>query len=138
VRVANKGRVRAAVDHSGHQYARNDELNQDGTMNKRIAFISALSMALPCVICAPAVQAAAFYISEIGSTGSLGTAGVANTTNNFGADSSWTNPAGMTGLERDMVVGGFQLVIPKIEFDSDIAGAGGSGGGKESRLAKGN
>ena len=135
VRVANKGTARAAVDHSGHQCASNDELNQDRTVKRRIAFISALSMALPCVSFAPAVQAAAFYLSEIGSPSSLGTAGVANTTNNFGADSSWTNPAGMTGLERDMVVGGFQLVIPKIEFDSDIAEAGGSDGGNAGNLA---
>ncbi len=71
-------------------------------MNKRIAFISALSMALPCVMCAPAVQAAAFYVSEFGTPGSLGTAGVANTTNTFGADSACTNPAGMTGLSKTL------------------------------------
>lgn len=79
--------------------------------------------------------AAAFYISEIGSPGSLGTAGVANTTNNFGADSAFTNPAGMTGVDHDVIVGGFQLVLPKIEFDPDIAEAGGSDGGNAGNIA---
>ena len=58
-----------------------------------------------------------------------------NTTNNFGADSAFTNPAGMTGLKQDMVVGGFQLVVPKIEFDPDIAEAGGSDGGNAGNVA---
>ena len=42
--------------------------------------------------------AGGFYITELGTPGSLGTAGVANLTNNFGPDSAWTNPAGMTRL----------------------------------------
>jgi long-chain fatty acid transport protein len=73
--------------------------------------------------------AAGFYLSEIGTPLSLGTAGVANPTNDNGADSSWTNPAGMTGLDQSAMVGGFQVVAPNIRFDSSVAEAGGSDGG---------
>ncbi len=76
------------------------------------------------------VMAGAFYITEIGTPGSLGTAGAANPTNTVSADSSWTNPAGMTGLKRDEVLGGVQAVLPKINFDADIAEAGGGNGGQ--------
>ena len=62
-------------------------------------------------------QAAGFYISEVGTPGSLGTAGVANPVNTNSADSSWTNPAGMTGLKQDEMLAGIQLLVPKIEFD---------------------
>jgi long-chain fatty acid transport protein len=73
--------------------------------------------------------AAGFYISEVGTPLSVGTAGVANPTNTIGADSSWTNPAGMTGLDQSQMVGGFQVVAPNIRFDSSVAEAGGSDGG---------
>jgi long-chain fatty acid transport protein len=72
---------------------------------------------------------AGFYIPEVGSPASLGTGGVANPTNTFGADAAWTNPAGMTGLQRDQIFSGVQAVIPKVEFDSSKATAGGSDGG---------
>jgi long-chain fatty acid transport protein len=65
----------------------------------------------------------------------LGTAGVANTTNNFSADSAFTNPAGMTGLVRDEFLSGFQAVIPRIEFDPSIAEKGGDDGGNAGLLA---
>ena len=74
-------------------------------------------------------MAAGFYITEIGTPGSLGTAGAANPTNTFHADSSWTNPAGMTGLDRDAMIAGLQVVVPKIEFDSSVADGGGKDGG---------
>ena len=83
----------------------------------------------------PGVQAAAFYVSEFGTPGSLGTAGVANTTNTFGADSAYTNPAGMTGLQQDTILGGMQLLIPDIKFDSSIAEAGGKDGGNAGNVA---
>jgi long-chain fatty acid transport protein len=73
--------------------------------------------------------AAGFYITEIGTPGSLGTAGAANPTNTFHADSSWTNPAGMTGLDKDVMVAGLQFVVPKIEFDPSVAEGGGKDGG---------
>jgi len=75
------------------------------------------------------LHAAGFYLSEVGTPGSLGTAGTANPTNNFTADSAWTNPAGMTGLKQDEMLSGLTLAIPKIEFESSIAEAGGSDGG---------
>ena len=81
------------------------------------------------------VHAAAFNVSEIGAPGSLGTAGVANTTNTFGTDSAYTNPAAMTGLNRDSVVGGMQMLIPDIKFDSSIAEAGGKDGGNAGNIA---
>lgn len=79
--------------------------------------------------------AAGFYITEVGTPHSLGTAGVANPTNRFGADSAWSNPAGMTGIEEDQMYAGFQLAIPKIEFESSIAAAGGDDGGNAGNVA---
>jgi len=73
--------------------------------------------------------AGGFYISEIGTPGSLGTAGSANPTNNFTADASWTNPAGMTGIKEDHGLAGVQLIIPQNKFDSSIATGGGGDGG---------
>ena len=75
------------------------------------------------------VMAAGFYISEVGTPLSLGTAGAANPTNNISADSSWTNPAGMTGLDKSEMLAGFQVVSPKIEFDSSSASTGNGGDG---------
>ncbi len=74
-------------------------------------------------------SAAGFYISEVGTPLSLGTAGAANPTNTYGADSSWTNPAGMTGLDKSEALAGFQVVSPKIEFDSSNASTGNGGDG---------
>jgi len=60
---------------------------------------------------------AGFYLPEVGSPASLGTAGVANPTNTYSADASWTNPAGMTGIDDQQVLTGLQVAVPKIEFD---------------------
>jgi len=76
-----------------------------------------------------------FYLPEVGSPGSVGTAGVANVVNNVGTDSALTNPAGMTGLKRDQVLGGNQVLIPYQKFDSSIAEAGGDDGGNAGVLA---
>ncbi len=81
------------------------------------------------LLLAQSIQAAGFYISEVGAPGSLGTAGVLNPVNTSSADSSWTNPAGMTGLKQDEILTGLQVVVPKIEFDSSVAEAGGKDGG---------
>jgi len=81
------------------------------------------------------IFAAGFYISEIGTPGSLGTAGVANPVNNFGADSSWTNPAGMTGLDKSQFMSGMQLLVPQIKFKSSFAGKGGGNGGNAGNIA---
>ncbi len=73
--------------------------------------------------------AGGLYLSEIGTPISVGTAGVAGVTNTIGADSVVTNPAGMTLLDGDQVIGGVQMLVPTNRFDSDIATAGGSDGG---------
>jgi long-chain fatty acid transport protein len=75
------------------------------------------------------IFAGGFYLPEVGSPGSVGTAGVANVVNNFGTDAALTNPAGMTGLKRDQVLFGNQVLIPSQKFDSSIAEAGGNDGG---------
>lgn len=67
------------------------------------------------------VLAAGFYLSEVGTPGSLGTGGVANPTNTVGADAAWTNPAGMTDIDRAQVLGGVQVVFPSIEFNAKEA-----------------
>jgi long-chain fatty acid transport protein len=94
-----------------------------------------LLLAMVAALVAQNAQAAGFYLSEVGSPASLGTGGVANPTNTFGADAAWTNPAGMTGLDEDQIFAGFQAVIPKVEFDSSAATAGGSDGGNAGNTA---
>ena len=96
--------------------------NSSGTICKSVLLVMVL-------LATQSALAAGFYISEIGTPLSLGTAGAANPTNNIGADSSWSNPAGMTGLDQDEILGGFQIIAPNIRFDSSIATGGGSDGG---------
>lgn len=79
--------------------------------------------------------AAAFYIDEVGTPASLGTAGVANPTNTASADAAWTNPAGMTGQNENHILSGLMVAVPKVEFDSSIAEAGGSDGGNAGKIA---
>jgi long-chain fatty acid transport protein len=102
--------------------------------NTKSAACSLLAGAF-CLLAAPVVPAAGFYIPEVGTPSSLGTGGVANPTNTYGADASWTNPAGMTGLQHDEIMAGLQLILPKTEFDSSIATAGGSDGGNAGVVA---
>ncbi len=99
-------------------------------MNKKILRrVFCPSLAVLLLQFSQSVLAAGLYISEIGSPASVGTAGVANVVNNLEASSAFTNPAGMTGLEGDQMMGALQLVVPEIRFDSSIATAGGSDGG---------
>jgi len=86
-------------------------------------------MAAVILLATQSVLAAGFYISEVGTPLSLGTAGMANPTNNISADSSWSNPAGMTGLDSSEMLGGLQIVAPKVEFDSSKASTGNGGDG---------
>ena len=79
--------------------------------------------------------AAAFYIDEVGTPVSLGTAGVANPTNTASADAAWTNPAGMTAINEDHILTGLMVIVPKVEFDSSVAEAGGSDGGNAGEIA---
>jgi long-chain fatty acid transport protein len=78
---------------------------------------------------------AGFYISEVGTPSSFGTAGVANPTNTYTADASWTNPAGMTGLTEDSILGGMMILVPKLEFESSVATGGGDDGGNAGDVA---
>jgi len=99
-------------------------------MNKKILRrVFCPSLAVLLLQFSQSVLAAGLYISEIGSPASVGTAGVANVVNNEEASSAFTNPAGMTGLEGDQMMGALQLVVPEVRFDSSIATAGGSDGG---------
>jgi long-chain fatty acid transport protein len=87
------------------------------------------------LVAAQSAAGAGFYISEVGTPGSLGTAGVGNPTNTRGGDSVWTNPAGMTGIDRRTLVGGITLALPRIEFSPRVAGRGGSDGGNAGVIA---
>lgn len=100
-------------------------------MGRSIAATALLSLLLG----SQTASAAGFYLSEVGTPGSLGTGGVANPTNTWGADASWTNPAGMTALEERSIVAGFQVIAPKIEFDTKLAEAGGDDGGNAGEVA---
>jgi long-chain fatty acid transport protein len=97
--------------------------------------IHAFLLSAIAALVAQNVKAAGFYIAEVGTPTSLGTGGVANPTNTHGADAAWTNPAGMTGLERDSMVAGLQVVVPKMEFDPSVATGGGDDGGNAGKNA---
>jgi long-chain fatty acid transport protein len=96
-------------------------------MKVQMKIIVGLLFSLVCGI--QAVHAAGFYLSEYGTPVSSGTAGVANVTNNFTADAAWTNPAGMTGISEDSILGGVTVLGARVEFDSSTATGGGSDGG---------
>jgi len=70
---------------------------------------------------ANAVHGAGFYSPSVGTPGSLGTAGVANPTNTRGADASWTNPAGMTGIDQQHILSGLQVILPSVKFNAKSA-----------------
>jgi len=80
-------------------------------------------------------HAAGFYISELGTPASVGTAGAANVTNNFGPDSAWANPAGLTSVEDGVMTAGLQIVSTTMEFDPTIAEGGGDDGGNAGDVA---
>ena len=88
-----------------------------------------LSIATTLLLAATSAFAGGLYLTELGTPVSLGTAGSANVVNNVTADAAYTNPAGMTGIEEDVLLSGLQVLIPQVRFDSDIAEAGGSDGG---------
>lgn len=81
------------------------------------------------------LYAGGFYLAEVGTPASLGTAGAANPTNTFSPDAAWSNPAGMTGLDSDQMMAGFQVVTPVVEFDSSRADAGGNDGHNAGNVA---
>ena len=89
-----------------------------------IRFGSGLMASAIAALCVQPAMAAGFYLPEVGSPASLGTAGVANPTNTFHADAAWTNPAGMTGLERDSMMAGLQIIAPTLEFARRLSDRG--------------
>ena len=103
-------------------------------MHSHYAVIRAL-IGCTALLLTQSAQTAGFYISEMGTPGSLGTAGVANPVNRLTADSSWTNPAGMTGIKQDEILNGFQTFLPRMEFDPSLAEAGGDDGGNAGNIA---
>ncbi len=92
-------------------------------------------VALACLLASPSARAGGIYLSEIGSPNSLGTASSGNVTNRELPDASWTNPAGMTGLDEASMLIGLQVLFPSVEFESEIAEAGGSDGGNAGEIA---
>ena len=98
-------------------------------MKKIIQSVFSLILSSILLLANNVLHAAGFYLSEVGTPGGLGTAGTANTTNTVSADAAWSNPAGMTGLKKDEKMSGLVLLLPKVEFNSSVAEAGGSDGG---------
>jgi len=98
-------------------------------MSNRLSFA-----VLVALFASPAIGGG-LYLTEIGSPNSLGTASSGNVTNRNVADSAWTNPAGMTGIEGSESLIGLQLLLPKVEFESTIAEAGGDDGGNAGAIA---
>jgi len=96
-------------------------------VQKKIVF--AIFFSITSLLFIPHAFSGGLYLSEVLSPVSLGTAGVQNVVNNISADAAYTNPAGMTGLERDEILSGLQFAIPSIRFDSSVATAGGSDSG---------
>lgn len=85
----------------------------DGVCDRRSVFFVVALLAATST-----AHGAGFYSPSVGTPGSLGTAGVANPTNTRGADASWTNPAGMTGIDRQHVLTGFQVILPSVKFNA--------------------
>lgn len=102
---------------------------------KKVVWFLCIVLITISFIFAQQVFAAGLYLSQLNSPVSLGTAGVNNVVNNLAADAAYTNPAGMTGIERDTIMPGFQILFPKVEFDSSIATKGGSDGGNAGAIA---
>lgn len=93
-------------------------------------------MALAALLVCTSIHAAGFYLNEVGTPGSLGTAGAANSTNNWGPDSAWANPAGLTGIgDRRIMAAGLQVLAPTAKFDIEVAEAGGDDGGDAGEAA---
>jgi len=102
---------------------------------KMISFKHLACIAAMLTIMVNYVYAGGIYLTELGTPISVGTAGVGNVTNTEGADSVFTNPAGMTGIKGDQFVGGSQVVLPTIRFDSDSGSTAGGGDGGNAGFA---
>jgi len=105
-------------------------------MKKRsLTFLLTICFVTVSLMFAQHAFAGGLYLSQLNSPVSLGTAGVNNVVNNLAADAAYTNPAGMTGIERDTIMPGFQILFPKVEFESTIADGGGDDGGNAGDIA---
>jgi long-chain fatty acid transport protein len=104
-------------------------------MTKPSRIVSLMAL-LSSLLLAENSSAAGFYLDEIGTPSSVGTAGVGLVVNSFGADAAWSNPAGMTGIQTDHVLGGMQVLIPYIKFDSSSSTtSSGNDGGNAGQVA---
>lgn len=82
----------------------------------------------------PAI-AGGLYLTEVGSPSSLALASSGSVTSNKAPDSAFTNPAGMTGIDKSMMLNGLQILIPNLKFKSTVADAGGVDGGNAGAVA---
>ncbi len=89
---------------------------------RKTIFVSAVTLIM-CIAPFDEGMAGGFYVSE-----AMGTASASNTTTH-GVESSFTNPAGMTGVDGDAVIANMIILIPQMEFDVDLATGGGDDGG---------
>ena len=94
-----------------------------------------LIVAIAYLLVSPSAHAGGIYLSEIGSPNSLGTASSGNVTNRELPDASWTNPAGMTGLDEASMLLGLQVLFPTVKFEAEIAEAGGTDGDNAGEVA---
>ena len=99
---------------------------------RRCVMLLGICLAVLPIIFVQHASAGGLYLSEVNSPVSLGTAGVNNVVSNRTPDAAYTNPAGMTGLSRDTIMPGIQVLIPRIKFDSSVAEKGGGDGGNAS------
>lgn len=104
-------------------------------LNHSCKYLLCLAILAMNILVSQNILAGGLYLTQISTPGSVGTAGVANVVNRLTPDAAYTNPAGMTGIQNDMFMAGMQLAIPKIEFDSSIATAGGGDGGNAGEFA---
>ena len=72
-------------------------------MYRKVIDLPCLFVFVISLLWGQSVLAAGLYIPEVGTPVSVGTAGVGNPTNTGSADAAWTNPAGMTGLDDDVI-----------------------------------
>ena len=97
--------------------------------HKRLLYVLCVLPACAFLVFSQNSFAGGFYLPEIATPGSVGTAGVANVTNVDEASAAYTNPAGMTALEKDQITAGAEVLLPNNRFNSSVKTAGGSDGG---------
>lgn len=108
---------------------------QNSNINHRSKPQLSLVIFITILLISQNILAGGLYLSQIATPGSVGTAGVANVVNTYTADASFTNPAGMTGIQNDSFLSGIQVAIPVVKFNSSVSTAGGSDGGNAGVMA---